>query len=147
MLSLSWDLPCSVRCGASLFTNPLPWPHGMVKCPLDVHFRILTENVGHLSIFCIMFNKWTYNSFLLLFFRLLFRREFCIFGCSHSDSWIVHEDFWTGSIDLLKTTHSIWTPCIWECLLLYYECYKVYILYSMHKIAYNVFLHSIFKTI
>ncbi len=76
MLSLSWDLPCSVRCGASLFTNPLPWPHGMVKCPLDVHFRILTENIGHLSIFCIMFNKWTYNSFLLLFFAYYFVGNF-----------------------------------------------------------------------
>jgi len=28
-------------CDASLpFTNSVPWPQGMVKCPSEVHFRI-----------------------------------------------------------------------------------------------------------
>lgn len=41
-----------INCVASLpFTYSLPWPHGKVKCPLDAHFRISLELVGHLGTF------------------------------------------------------------------------------------------------
>ncbi len=41
-LSLSRDLCCV----ASLpFTNPLPWPHGIVKCPLNAQLIIFAKVV------------------------------------------------------------------------------------------------------
>lgn len=45
----------AVSCAASLpITTPLPWPHGKVKCPADVHFRI-SEVVGHPGAFRVLF--------------------------------------------------------------------------------------------
>ncbi len=35
----------------SAIINPLPWPHGIVKCPLDAHFTIPAEVVGHVGTF------------------------------------------------------------------------------------------------
>lgn len=42
------------RCVTSLlFTNPLLWPDGIVKCPLDTHLRILPEvTFEKLFIYC-----------------------------------------------------------------------------------------------
>lgn len=38
----------SIFCVISLpFTTPLPWPHGIVKCPLNAHCRILSDVLGH----------------------------------------------------------------------------------------------------
>lgn len=52
VLLLSHDLPVSVFCIASPpFTTRLPWPDEMVKCPSDVHFKILAEVIGHLGTF------------------------------------------------------------------------------------------------
>ncbi len=40
----------SVICVTFLpITNPLLWPHGIVKCPSNVHFRISPEVVVHLG--------------------------------------------------------------------------------------------------
>jgi len=34
-----------------LDTNPLPWPHGIVKCPFDAHIRISMEVVFYILFF------------------------------------------------------------------------------------------------
>jgi len=49
VVTVTW--PTSVSCVTSLaFINPLLWPHGMIKCPLNyVHLRILVKIVGHLG--------------------------------------------------------------------------------------------------
>ncbi len=40
---------------ASLYCSPQILSHGlMVKCPLDVHFSISLEVIGHLDNFCVM---------------------------------------------------------------------------------------------
>ncbi len=55
--------PISVSCGASLpFLNPLPLPHGIVKCPLYAQFRITPEVVRQ-SVYSFM---TTVNSDILL---------------------------------------------------------------------------------
>ncbi len=43
--------------------TPLPWPHGTVRCPSDVHFRVLLEIVGHRDTFHLHFQIRTYYSF------------------------------------------------------------------------------------
>jgi len=56
-------ITCSTcRVASPPFTNPLPWPHGIVKCPSDTHF-IITPNtvVNHMDIFCLHFE------FILIF--------------------------------------------------------------------------------
>ncbi len=57
-----------------LFIHPLPWPHGTVKSPLTVHFRIRSEAVDHPGTFCLLF--FTYRVFrhttrLTYFFHIL----------------------------------------------------------------------------
>ncbi len=43
--------PTSVTCLDSVpFTNPLPWPYGTIKCPLEV-----ISTAGHPSSFCLLF--------------------------------------------------------------------------------------------
>lgn len=42
-------LSCSGAIISQAFTAPLLWPHEIVKCPMEVHFRILLEMVGHCS--------------------------------------------------------------------------------------------------
>ncbi len=49
MLSLSCVLPVVTLLS---FTNPPLWPHGIVKCPLGVHFRNSPEVIGHPGTFC-----------------------------------------------------------------------------------------------
>jgi len=71
----------SVSCDAPLpFLNPLLGPHGIVKCPLDAHFRISLEVVHHQGTYCFINNL---NLNILLFqhtvFHLLYSREVCIF--------------------------------------------------------------------
>jgi len=56
--ALSHNLPAS---DAHPFTNPLPWPHGIVECPSYVHFRI-SPRIGH---FVYVFMS-TVNSDILL---------------------------------------------------------------------------------
>ncbi len=53
MLSLSCDLPAGIPVGMP-FINPLLWPHGIVKFPLNAHLRISPE-VGLLVTFCLLF--------------------------------------------------------------------------------------------
>lgn len=64
--------------------NPLPWPHGIIRFPLDEHFRISLEIVGHPSAFFLtaLWILWirTYSSHTV--FHQLYSREVCIFGCS-----------------------------------------------------------------
>lgn len=46
-------------CFTSLpFTTSLPWPHGIVKCPLDMHNRILTEVVSYSGTFHLLFYEY-----------------------------------------------------------------------------------------
>lgn len=46
-LSLSWS--------TESFTNPLLWPHCIIKCLSDAYFRILIGVVGHPVTFCPLF--------------------------------------------------------------------------------------------
>jgi len=50
--------PTSISCVASLpFIYPLRWPHGIVKFPADMHFRISPE-VSHLGTSHLQFDKY-----------------------------------------------------------------------------------------
>lgn len=40
------------------FTNPLQCPHGIVKCPLDAHFRTLLEVVNYLGTVRLLFYEY-----------------------------------------------------------------------------------------
>jgi len=55
------------------FINPLPWPHGMVKGPSNVHFRISAEVLGTFSTRpTVFFNTiWTYYSFGILLYCMV----------------------------------------------------------------------------
>jgi len=81
--------PTSVSWVASLsFTNK--WPHGIVKCTLNAHFRISPEAVG---MFCLLFYEYCEFRHTILFtycfFCLLYIREVWDFGYSHAvQKWL-----------------------------------------------------------
>lgn len=78
MLSLFCDLPASVML-------PLPWPHEIVKCSSDAHFRISVEVVGHPGIFRLLFYEYHEFRHILVShtaFLLLHCREVGIFRVS-----------------------------------------------------------------
>jgi len=57
---IMWSL--SVSCIASLpFANPLQWPHGIVQCPLDAHFRILLKVVIRVFFILLFYILWSWN--------------------------------------------------------------------------------------
>jgi len=51
------------------FINPLPWPHGIVKCLVDVHLRISWEIVGHPGTFRLLFDEYCEQAFVGKFGR------------------------------------------------------------------------------
>lgn len=44
-------------CHFSAFINALPWPHAIIKCPLNVHCRIQVKVIG-LAGTCLLFFKF-----------------------------------------------------------------------------------------
>lgn len=63
-----WLLFCHCKVASLLFKSPA-WPYGVIKCLLDVCFRILSELVGDLETYCSMS---AVNSDILLFSRNVF---------------------------------------------------------------------------
>jgi len=83
MLPLSHDVTYQHQS----FTNPLPWPHGMIaQFPLYAHFSISPKEVGHPVTFCLSDCELSIvNSDILLscsVFHLLYSRDVCDFRCS-----------------------------------------------------------------
>jgi len=71
------------------FTNPLPWPHGIVKHPSYAHFRIWPEEVSHTGTF--LWVLWIQTYYLLPHTDFAYYiRGVCDFRCSHSIyKWII----------------------------------------------------------
>ncbi len=53
---IMWPIGLQRQFAFLSFINPLQWPHGIVKCPSEAHFRIFREVVGHLDNFSIYFS-------------------------------------------------------------------------------------------
>ncbi len=80
ILSQSSDM-VSVAWTASVpFTTPLPWPHGIVKCPLDAHFRISPEVVRHLYIFGLLLYEYYDYGYTMAHILFFYYMEVGIFG-------------------------------------------------------------------
>lgn len=105
-----------VSCVTS-FTTPLPWLHGIVKCPMDTHLRISPEIVSHPGIFAYIFINTMHSDILLilhLVICLLHSREISIFGFSH---FVVYEC--QLALRCNTTTYYVGVPTSYCCWIIY----------------------------
>ncbi len=101
------------------FTALLQRPHGIVKCPLDAHFRTSLEAGGDQGMFCldVLWILWirTYYSFHTLKYR---RRKVCIFTCCLSRvhlTWPSISVWWMKQFFFFDSVFD-WTVKCWDIL-------------------------------
>ncbi len=56
VVTVMW--PATISCVTSLSFTTFLWPHVIVKCSSDAHFRILSELLGHPATFCLLFYEY-----------------------------------------------------------------------------------------
>ncbi len=118
-------------CVTSLsFTNPLLWPHGIVKCPLHVHFRNSPEVIGHPGTFCYCLMN-TVDSDILVFSHTVFTRY--IVG-----KYVIS----FAAIDIWKELFSAhplpWSTAIYSCFGINVKCF-LYIIINIKSIVLYLF--------